>query len=39
MRQLEQLDIVGEITGQQRNRVFAYQNYMSILNEGTERPY
>jgi len=38
MQQLEQLDIVREITGQQRNRVFAYQNYLSILNEGTERP-
>jgi Fic family protein len=38
MRQLMQLDIVREITGQQRNRVFAYQQYLSILNEGTERP-
>ena len=37
MRQLEQLDIAREITGQQRNRVFAYQQYLSILNEGTER--
>jgi hypothetical protein len=25
-------------TGQQRNRVFAYQQYLNILNEGTERP-
>lgn len=38
MRQLEQLGIVCEITGQQRNRVFAYQQYLSILNEGTENP-
>jgi len=38
MRQLETLDIVHEITGQQRNRIFAYQQYLSILNEGTERP-
>jgi hypothetical protein len=38
MQQLETLDIVREITGQQRNRVFAYQQYLSILNEGTERP-
>ncbi len=38
MQQLEQLNIVREITGQQRNRVFAYQQYLSILNEGTEMP-
>lgn len=38
MRQLETLDIVREITGQQRNRIFAYQQYLGILNEGTERP-
>jgi len=36
MRKLEKLDIAREITGQQRNRVFAYQQYLSILNEGTE---
>ena len=38
MQQLETLDIVREITGQQRNRIFAYQQYLSILSEGTERP-
>lgn len=38
MKHLETLGIVREITGQQRNRVFAYQQYLSILNEGTERP-
>jgi len=38
MQQLETLDIVREITGQQRNRVFAYQQYLSILNEGTDKP-
>jgi len=37
MQQLEQLQIVSEITGQQRYRVFAYQQYLGILNEGTER--
>lgn len=36
MQQLETLGIVCEITGQQRNRVFAYQQYLSTLNEGTE---
>ncbi|MDY6823970.1 MAG: Fic family protein [Thermodesulfobacteriota bacterium] len=38
MQHLETLDIVSEITGQQRNRVFVYQQYLSILNEGTEKP-
>ncbi len=38
MSLLESTDIVREITGQQRNRVFAYHQYLSILNEGTERP-
>jgi len=33
---LEQLDIVHEITAQQRSRVFAYYQYLSILNEGME---
>jgi Fic family protein len=36
MQQLETLDIVREITGHQRNRVFSYHQYLSILNEGTE---
>ncbi|MEN6499506.1 MAG: hypothetical protein ABFC65_03100 [Rectinema sp.] len=29
-------EIVREITGAQRNRIFAYDRYLSILNEGTE---
>lgn len=33
---LVRLDIVREITGQRRNRIFAYQKYLDILNEGTE---
>ena len=33
---LEQLDIAQEITGQQRNRIFAYPEYIDILSEGTE---
>lgn len=28
--------IVREITGKQRNRVFAYECYLNILSEGTE---
>lgn len=38
MQRLEQLTIAREITGQQRSRVFAYHQYLSILNEGTEIP-
>ncbi len=33
---LERLDIVREITGRKRERVFAYAQYLDILNEGTE---
>ncbi len=28
--------IASELTGRQRNRVFAYDRYLAILNEGTE---
>lgn len=30
------LGIAREVTGQRRNRVFAYQKYLDILSEGTE---
>jgi Fic family protein len=33
---LEQLGIVSEVTGRRRNRVFAYQEHLRILSEGTE---
>jgi len=33
---LESLGIVREITGRQRDRVFAYDGYLAILNEGAE---
>jgi len=36
MQTLEGIEIVHEITGQRRNRVFAYQRYLGILSEGTE---
>jgi len=38
MAQLRNLKVVKEITGKQRNRIFAYTQYLSILNEGTEKP-
>lgn len=36
MEALVKLGIAREITGQKRNRIFAYKRYLDILNEGTE---
>ena len=36
MEALAGLGIARELTGQRRNRIFAYDRYLSILNEGTE---
>ena len=36
MNALVELGIVRELTGQRRNRVFVYDRYLSILNEGIE---
>lgn len=36
MRLLVKLGIASEITGQPRNRIFSYNRYIAILNEGTE---
>ena len=36
MEALARLGIVREITGKQRNRVFAYERYLNILSEGTK---
>lgn len=33
---LAKLGIAREITGKERNRVFVYERYLAILNEGTE---
>jgi Fic family protein len=38
MRELVSQRIVREITGKRRNRLFVYERYLSILNEGTEPP-
>ncbi|MEO6245653.1 MAG: Fic family protein [Opitutaceae bacterium] len=35
---LVEQDIVREITGHRRNRVFSYAEYLRVLNEGTELP-
>ena len=36
MRVLTELNIVQELTGRQRDRLFGYHEYIAILNEGTE---
>ena len=34
---LVELGVARELTGRRRNRLFAYDRYLAILNEGTER--
>ncbi|MDE2877646.1 Fic family protein [Candidatus Palauibacter soopunensis] len=36
VKALERFGVVREITGKARDRVFAYEPYLAILNEGTE---
>ena len=36
LRMLERLDIVREITGKRRNRLFGYDRYVALLAEGTQ---
>lgn len=38
LRELERLGIVREVTGQKRNRIYSYEKYLQIMNEGTELP-
>lgn len=33
---LEQLEIIDEVTGRRRGRVFSYKRYLAILSEGTD---
>lgn len=33
---LERIGVVRELTGRDRHRVFAYDDYLRILSEGTE---
>jgi len=35
---LVKLKVVRELTGKRRNRLFAYDRYLEVLNEGTEPP-
>jgi len=36
LEHLRQLGIVRELTGKQRHRMFVYEPYLAILNEGME---
>ena len=36
LRALEELGVVKEVTGQKRNRLYSYTQYISIMNQGTE---
>ena len=38
LNKLEALNMVEELTGKQRDRVYAYKQYIAILNEGNELP-
>ena len=38
MERLLKLGITRELTGRRRNKVFVYDGYLAILNEGTEMP-
>jgi Fic family protein len=38
LQHLQRLDIITELTGHKRNRLFSYQAYLRIMNEGTETP-
>jgi ribosomal protein S25 len=38
LRELENLGIVQEVTGQRRNRLYSYVEYIRIMNEGTDLP-
>jgi hypothetical protein len=34
---LVKLELARELTGKRRNRLFVYDRYLAVLNEGTER--
>jgi hypothetical protein len=35
---LEEVGILREVTGRQRGRLYAYDEYLKLLNEGTTEP-
>ena len=36
LKVLEKLEIVKEVTGKERNKLFVYREYLDILSKGTE---
>ena len=36
LRALEEIDLVKELTGKYKNKVFIYKSYINIINQGTE---
>lgn len=38
LRELQRMGILKEVTGQKRNRIYSYTEYIRILNRGTELP-
>ena len=38
LRVLEELDVVREVTGRQRGKIFTYERYLAVLREGMEDP-
>ena len=38
LRELEKIDIVKEISGRQRNRLYSYHRYIGIINQGADLP-
>lgn len=38
VRRLETAGILREVTGRRRGRLYAYEEYMQLLNEGTTEP-
>lgn len=38
LKKLEKLNLLRELTGKQRDRVYAYGEYIAILNQGNELP-
>jgi Fic family protein len=38
LRELENIGIIKEVTKQKRNRLYAYDQYIEIMNKGTELP-
>jgi Fic family protein len=39
LKYLKKIGIVNEHTGSKRNRIFVYNNYAAIINQGTDTPF